>query len=334
MKVSRLVIRFWWFLVLLVVAGYFLASNVLEARRSEHETGFAIDNVDRITRISLTQGSEHILLQRTSSNAWLINDEAPASSDAVNALLRVLARLQSAGPVPISANDTLLQYVSEQGVKVEVFSNRRKLRSFFAATVLSQSMGNIAHMENAERVYRISLPRYEGPIADLFKTVPEYWVGNQIPTPSLESINAVQVEIPADLEQSYRIHIADSGEFSLYHIFSGTEVSSFDLERVKRLVSNLTQITYTSMVSMSQQERAEVIYSEPDFIYTIFSPDDSKFELKVYPIPVDEYIDELGRPVNVDLNRLYVTVSGSSQVFVVNYIDIHSVLQGLSWFIP
>lgn len=333
MGIKKFAIRFWWFIVLLLVSGYFLLSTVLQNRQNDKEIAFAIDNVDDVNRITIAHAHEEVVLQRSSTNGWLVNYDSPASIDAVNALLRVISRLQVDGPVPINANDSLLHLMQKQGTQIELFSNRRNLRRYTVATTDSEYLISIGHLEKAKRVYRISLPRYDGAIVDLFKTVPEYWIGNQVPTPSYESITAVQVEVPADLEQSYRIDIGDDGQYRLFHIFSGTEIDAFEESRVRHLITSLTQIPYASIVSMSDEERAAVIYSDPDFIYTIYSTESSKFELKVYPIPVDEYIDELGRPVNVDLNRVYVIVSGSKQVFVVNYIEMHSVLQGLSSFL-
>jgi hypothetical protein len=329
MKLSKIVIRYWWFLILLLIAGYFLISNVLENRTHNIETGFALDNTDRIAIISITQAAEQVNLQRTGTG-WLVNNQSPASNDVVNALLRVISRLQPAGPVPISMNDTLIGAAQQSGAKIEIFSSRGLILRYWITSDPQANLPNIGYIEGAKRAYQLDLPNYDGLISRLFKTAPEYWIGNLIPTPNLEAINAVQVEVTSDLEQSFRIDITEPGQYRLYHIFSGAELKAFDANRINQFVSRLTQIQYADIANMSEAERAEVVFSEPDFIYTIFSNNSGKYELKVYPVRVEEYMDELGRPVNVDLNKVYVTVSGSKQVFIVNYIDMHEVMIGLA----
>lgn len=329
MKLSKIITRYWWFLILLFVAGYFLVSNVLENRTHNKETGFALDDTDRIAKISITQATEQVILQRTGTG-WLVNNQSPAGNDVVNALLRVISRLQTGGPAPISKNDILIGNAQQSGTKVEIFSSRGLILRYWITSDQQANLPNVGYIEGAKRAYQLDLPNYDGVISRLFKTAPEYWIGNLIPMPNFEAINAVQVEVPSELEQSYRIDIPEPGQYRLYHIFSGAELEGFDAGRINQFVSRLTQIQYADIPTMSEAERAEVVFSEPDFIYTIFTRNSDKYELKVYPVRVEEYMDELGRPVNVDLNKVYVTVSGSKQIFIVNYIDLHEVMLGLA----
>ena len=324
--------KYWWFALLLIVAGYFLVANLVENRQQERETEFAVLDAEKIYRIEILHNNQKVLLQRTSTNSWLLNNNENASADAIGALLRVVTRLQLAGPVPISASDSLVGFIQQHGVEVKISSARKVIKHYWVASTSHTAIPNVAYLSGANNAYRVNLPSYEGKIANLFKTVPEYWIGNKVPMPSAHEISAVQVELPSNVEQSYRIDVISPTQFRLFHIYSGQQINAVNVDEVKELLSNLSQIQYHDIATLTNEERAAVIFSEPDFIFTIYTENGNKHELRVYPIPVDEYTDELGRTINVDLDRVYVTISGSKRVFIVKYIDMHSVLKGVASF--
>lgn len=332
MRFKVLLLRYWWFIALLAVAGSLLVNNIITRNRTDREMGFAFSQVQSITSIVIEHGNTHLLLQKGSSDSWLLNGDTPASTDAVNTLFRVISRLQLAGPVPISSKDSLLSIVRTDGLSVQFFSGRKLVRAYRLAYTTFLNQQTIGLMARSNKVYRIELPGYEGSIVDLFKTAAEYWIGKHITMPALSSIHAVEVEVPHDPEQSFRIDITDSGEFRVFHIYSGMEIDGVNSTRVQQFLTNLTQAPYVGIASLSKEEMAAIVYSEPDFIYNVFTKDGKNYFLKVFPIPVDEYTDEFGRPVNVDLDRVYLTVSASNQLFIANYINLHQLLRNISSF--
>jgi hypothetical protein len=333
MKLQRLLIRYWWFIILLGVAGYFLLHNIAENHQKDREMVFSISETQRISRVLISSGDDQVELQKISDNNWLVNDQSPVSPDAINAFFRVISRLNTAGPVPISVNDSLIDMLRKSEVSVEVFTNNKPLKKYNLGYTNTLNQRSIGVLEKGRKAYRIELPNFDGNVIDLFRANPEYWVGNQIPAPNVESIVAVEVETLINPEESFRIDIFEGGNFRLFNIYKGFEVSTFNRGKVKDFITAITKISYSSIAILTPEERMAVVQSDPDFIHTLYQEDGSKHQLNIYSIPIEEYIDEFGRPVNVDLNRLYVTASGSNQIFIVNYIDIHHILGNLSGFL-
>lgn len=332
MKIKRLLIRYWWFVILLVFAGYFLAQNIITNNRRDNEMGFAQQNTQIISQVVISSNDASVTLQKTPTGSWLVNRDTPASSDAVNALFRVISRLRTAGPVPITINDSLQKFISAEGITVILLSGRKPVKEYSVAYTSLLNQHTVGLMKGSRQGYRLELPGFDGNIVDLFKIENEYWVGNLVAMPSLSSINAVEVEVPHDPEQSFRVDITDTNEYRVFNVYNGVELSGVNPERVKQFLDNLTQVPYTAIASLNSEEKAAIVYSEPDFIYNIYLKEGKNHLLKVFPIPVDEYIDELGRPVNVDLNRVYLAVSGSNQIFIANFIDLHQLLRNQSSF--
>ncbi len=318
---------------MLVVAAYFLIANLRSEMARQREMVFSIPSSESITRIKLSDHKFDLNLQFKEGN-WIVNGDFIANPEAIDALFRVLTRVQAASPVPMAVNDSLVKEIREEGLLVEVFSKRRRLKSYKLLSTSTYNLNDVAVLRGSKVAYRLHLPNFDGDIAELFKTNPAYWQSNQFAVPSFAAIDAVEVEIPQDLENSFRIDI-EKGGLRLFALFYGVSAIQFDTVRVERYLQSLTNLSYREVVTnFSAQDKAAVLYSEPDFIITVIIKGGKKYQLKVFPIPIDEYIDEFGRPVRFDLNRLYVSQSEDNSLYIVNYIDFHPALRNLSFFNP
>jgi type II secretory pathway pseudopilin PulG len=332
MKINSFIIRYGWLLALLIIAGAILLQNVISQSRRAKENDFSLASLQSITQIVISDQQTSISIA-WKDNAWIVNNDFVANSDAVDALLRVLTRLQATSPVPMSVSDSILNAINTTGTKIEVFSNRREVKSFKVLSTSTLGMKSVGLMKNAKVAYRIELPNFEGEIVSLFKLNPAYWQSNHISIPAFSSINAIEVEIPQDQENSFRIDFLGNNEVRLFALFYGVQVDEFDSNSLHRFLDHFKSITYNELLTnLSKEERAAIDYSEPDFIYTIYHNSGQKLQIKVFPIPVEEYLDELGRPVHFDLNRLYLTISNNNAVYVVSYIDFHPLLRNISHF--
>jgi hypothetical protein len=266
-------------------------------------------------------------------DSWFVNNEFIASPDAVDALLRVLMRIQATSPVPSAVNDSLSNAINTNGTHIEVYSNRRVVKNYKILNTSISGLKSVGLIKNAKVAYRLELPNFEGDITSLFKLNAAYWRTNQITLPAFSSINAIEVEIPQDQENSYRIDFLSSNNLRLFALFYGVQVEEFDSNNLQKFIDHFKLITYIEVLTdLSKEGKAAIIFSEPDFIYTIYHTSGQKLQIKVFPIPVEEYLDEFGRPVRFDLNRLYLTLSSENVVYVVSYIDFHPLLRNISHF--
>lgn len=333
MNIKILFARYWWFIALLAVAAYFLISNIGAEKAREREMVFSVQSLEDITKIVLSDNNSDLILEQLDGK-WVVIGDFVANPDAVDALFRVLTRVQATSPVPMAVNDSIVREVRKEGLLVEVFSKRKRLKSYRVFSTSTFNLNAIGLLMGSKVAYKLHLPNFDGNIVELFKTNPVYWQSNQFAVPSLGAIDAVEVEIPQDLENSFRIDV-DKEAFRLFALYYGVSAKQFDTLRVERYLQSLLNLSYREVVTnLSAQEKAAVIYSEPDFIITINIKDGKKYQLKIFPIPIDEYIDELGRPVRFDLNRLYASQSEDSSIYIVNYIDVHTALRNLSFFNP
>jgi biopolymer transport protein ExbD len=95
----------------------------------------------------------------------------------------------------------------------------------------------------------------------------------------------------------------------------------------------LSDLSYERLLNKSSaEEKAAIVLSQPEQIFTITLTNRNKIVLKTYPIPIDEYRDEFGRTVKFDLNRLYISFNNDAIIAIANYVAFDPVLKDLSSF--
>jgi hypothetical protein len=330
----KLLSRYWWFIVLLLISAYFFISNINYDSRRAKEHDFSVQEISQITKIVISDGSKSVSLNLNDGN-WFVNDDFVADANAIEALLRVVTRIQPGAPVPLSVNDSLVETINEQGLHVELFAKRKVIKSYKVLSTSTLNLNGVGVLRGSKTAYQLELPNYEGDIVELFITNLNYWQSNQLALPALAAINAVEVEIPEDQENSFRIDILNDDQLRLFALFYGVSASNFDTSKVEGFLTGFSKITYNEVVTdFSPQEKMAILYFEPDFIYTLYLKNGEKHQIKVFPIPVEEYLDELGRPVKFDLNRLYLSQSNDESLYIVNYLDLHKLLRNISYFNP
>lgn len=330
MKTSKLIEKHWIFLLILVFAALVLVVNTTRSRRKNAETNFAINTENSVTRIVIIDGESSVNLEANSSGGWLLNDKFQVSDDAINTFFRVASRLQNAGPVSLSVNDSLIDAVQRYGKHIEFFSKRKEILSYWILDTDALNLTTVGYTGRGETVYKLELPNYDGSIASLIKVDESYWGDSQVPVPNFSQIIAVEVDVPHEPEKAFRIDVVGNEKYRVLSLYSGLEVKNADNDKVLNFLNTLTQIPHQGIAELTSQQRAQLSSANPDFVFNVFTSAGPTV-LNIFPIPVKEYTDELGSTVNVDLNRVYVEVAAKNQVFLVNYIDLYSLLRGISF---
>jgi len=218
---------------------------------------------------------------------------------------------------------------------VQIFSNRKKVRSYTLASTKSKNPWIIGQLAGSNETYRLQILNFNGDIIERFNPNPTFWKSNKLEIPQLSDINAIEVEIPEKLDQSYRVDISKHGSYTLYALQNGLFATKFDTLKLQRFLAELVNISYKQIVTETTPSITSVIKNTaPEYQFTIYCASNKPINLKIYPIPIDEYTDELGRTVKHDLNRLYLTHSSNSNVYIVNFIDIYTILKEISFFNP
>jgi hypothetical protein len=326
--------KYWWFFVLLLIASFYLFSNLKTGTLKSKEIKFSISKAERITKVTINNQSDSLTIVK-SNNDWLVNKKVIACSEPINVLLMALSQLRAASPIPLSVSDSLINILQHDGLHVQVYSGRRKIRDFHLYSTQTLDLRTIGMLNSASLGHRLELPGYQCDIINIFSTRESFWVDKKLMIPDVNNMLAVNVEIPQKPELSYRIDIDNDRKYKLYALLQGEPAFQFDTLRAEQYLRYLNQMaSKLEMSGMTNDAKASITSMEPDFVIKIYPRVGEPTILRIIPIPIEEYLDEFGRTVNFDLNRLYLAINYEPDIYVVPYVEIHPVLKDIFHFNP
>jgi len=331
MSVKVFIRKYLWLVILIGIALYFYLSRFSSGTINPSYRNFAVSDTSKVTSITISNDSLKLFINRT-DKGWMLNNSFSTRSDAVRFLLNVITRLEVGSPLPHVVADSLKSEIKTKGVKVDIYEGNKKIKSYTLLSTKKLNLGTIGLLNNSRVAFTIQIPTYRGDVASLFVLEPDYWKSNKLFIADINQIASIDVEIPNKPEKSFSISIDDNG-IHLKASYFDKEIERFDTLAAGRFIVGLTGLTFEKFISKaSKEERAAILLSQPDQIFTITLTNKQKLVLKTYPIPVDEYRDEFGRTVKFDLNRLYISFNNDAIIAVSTYIVFDPVLKDLSSF--
>lgn len=323
--------KYLWFIILIGIAIYLYFSHFSSGTINPSNKKFAVLDTSIITSIRISNDSLELFINRT-EKGWMLNNSYPTRPEAIRAIQNVITRLEAGSPLPHSVADSLQSEINAKGIKVEIFAENSVIKSYSALFTKKFNLGTIGKLTDSKIAFTLQVSNYNGDIASLFVLDPDYWKSNKLFIADINQISRVDVEIPNKPEKSFSITL-DNGGIHLKATYFDRDIERFDTVGVQNFIMGLTGLSFERLLSKSsKEERAAIVLSQPDQIFTITLTNNRKLVLKTYPIPVDEYMDEFGRTVKFDLNRLYISFNGDAILAVSTYVMFDPVLKDLSSF--
>ncbi len=194
-------------LLLLVGGGvYFLVFNKSGNLFGKNEAAFTVKDIDDITKIYLARtNGETILLQKTDTG-WLLNNQYQALNSTVYSLLQTLRDQQASYPVPKNMHNTVIQIMSGNSVKVEVYgTENKKLTSFFVGSEGPNYKGTFMLTEGAEKPYVVEVPGFKGFLTSRYSTDIADWRDRSVFRLQPDEIRSVSVSYDEEPLNSFTI---------------------------------------------------------------------------------------------------------------------------------
>lgn len=323
--------KYLWLIILICIALYLLIFQFKSGTINPASKNFSILDTNDINKIVLSNGSITITLNR-SDNGWLLDNSLKVRDDAIRALMNVLTLIEIKSPIPNSVSDSLSRIVATKGIKVELFCGSKNLKSYSILSTNTLGLGTIGMLKKYRKAFSLQLPGFKGNLATLFVLDPDYWKSNRLFIADINQIMRIDVEIPNSPEKSFSISLLEKS-VKLRATYFDRNIDQFDTSRVVDFIFGLTKLSYVKLLNKSTvEDKAAIVLSQPEQIFTITLTNNKHLVLKTYPIPVDEYRDEFGRTVKFDLNRLYISFNNDAILAIATYMVFDPVLKDLSSF--
>lgn len=326
--------KYWWLLLLILFASYYAFYVPKDSTFKRHDTNFSISDTSNITRVEIHGSNSSITLEK-SDTGWVCNRSKLAKKESIQLMLFALRNIKAKAPVPLLVADSLKSRMELDLNRIEVYSGRKKIQSFCIHYTETMDLQTVGKLKKSTSLFQLEVPSYGSELTQIFTSDPLYWEEIQRWFAFRGELFAIEVEVPSNPEKSFRIDLQNPTSPNLYALYFGKRIDNLNQDRLKRYLDALFDINVEMRVAnLSANQVAEVNYTEPDFIVTLYNRSNKHATYRFIPIAIEEYIDELGRPVQFDLNRMYLTTSNDKNIYEIRFITFASVMKDITYFEP
>ncbi|MBE0674780.1 MAG: hypothetical protein IH591_08975 [Bacteroidales bacterium] len=311
-------------ILILLITGVLLMNR--RGTFNRQNTSFAVDGNMEITGVRLTQEEESIRLRKT-SEGWVVNEAGEARSSAVSFLLQTITDIGIKSPLSeeIFKSEILDNEISP--VKVEVWSGRKRVKTFLVYKTDSNIYGNIMRRSERSKPFIMAIPGFDGSIGSNFNMNELFWMPFNIFRKLPASIASVEVSYAGRPEESFIVY---NPAFGTTPALIEYAEQKFDSLKVKRYISYYTWVPFESWDFSLDADRADSIRRTPPFITIIVTGVDGTAEtLFLWHRPS-------GSPDEgqFDNDRVWGSKQIDGQIFIARYFDLDPLLRKKSYFFP
>lgn len=348
MKKKNILIIF----IILILGGiavylYITRSN---ATFSNKYNDFAIADTGSITKIFMADKNNNtVLLTKNGIGDWTLNKTYKARISGVNMLLETFSKLVTKYPVPKKAHNGVISRLAARSVKVEIyqmvyrvdvlgiklFPHEKLTKTYFVGDATPDNMGTFLLMEGADVPFVVQLLGLRGFIASRYSTQEKDWRDHTVFRARLNDISRIEVNIPAEPQNSYLI-TNENDEVRLWKNDGSEPVTHFDTLKVLNYMTAFNDLRYEALLNDIDPHRIDSISnSAPWFIISLIDTKGDTTVMKTFFKPNDsKQFDMYGKLYTVDIDRAYALVNDGRDFVLIQYFVFDKILKPLSFFLP
>jgi len=145
--------NFFFYLLILITFSF---SSCIE--QEIEDTNFAIENTDEISKIIMRDKAENKIELRLEGKDWIINNKYKVFDQQIDYTLQVMKDIRVDKSVSETKMDFVIKNIATTGVKVEIYNQSEKIKSYYIGGNTSDHKGTYMIMEGSETAYILTIP--------------------------------------------------------------------------------------------------------------------------------------------------------------------------------
>ena len=319
-------------LILLVAAAGYLylkdQSSTLDPRLSD----FSIeeDQASRLDSILLSQGSETIKLYRN-NNRWYLNEQQYALEQNVKQLLNVFQDLRVEAPAQRSNREELLEIIRENPIHVKIYNGDDLIKDYLIEDHSQKKGTSYMMMNESEEPFIMSLPGYDGDLANLVKVDVSYWRDKTLFDYSGLDIKSIKVTYPSDMDHSFYLTYGED-EFKLQSLGDDKYIEDFNSSRAARYFSYFGNVRFNKVIRNNGRLTDSLLNATPYCVFEVLDENNNLRKLFTYRKKSEGRDDPFGQQSRYDLNFLYGRFGSVEEILLIKYTEFDPLLKEIDYF--
>ena len=317
-------------LVLLVAVAAYLYVKDQQGTLDSEYTRFGLGKDQQVDSVLLSSNGNRIKLHRRGGK-WYVNEQIYARKKAVQQFFNLLEDIRIEAPAAADKREILVEEIRKHRVSVKIYQNDRLIRDYLVEQSPSRKHHNYMMVRNSSHPYLMSLPGYQGDLADLYRVDVSYWRDRTLFDYSGLDIKAVEVIYPEDTASSFLLTYQED-EFLLKDLARNQWADRFSSNKAARYFSYFGNVRFHSIIMDDSHLRDSLAQSQPFCTIHITDVKGNPRKLSTYRKPATTREDAFGQHPPYDLNFLYGRFEQSEEILLINYTEIDPLLKEINYF--
>tara|TARA_B100000900_G_scaffold145234_1_gene123082 strand:- start:7310 stop:8290 length:981 start_codon:yes stop_codon:yes gene_type:complete len=299
---------FFAFLIITIIYFYFKEKKILSDNNIKYK--FAIEDTSSISKIFLADRNGTSILLEKNNNNWLLNKKYDVKKNSIKILLSTIKDIRVHKSVPINATENVIKDIATNGIKVEIFSNKKNqtklLKSYTLGQPTADYLSNYIINKNEEKPYIVNIPGFNGFLtprygAQVNNLDINSWRSTIIFKKSINKINEISLINYLDSTKSFTINNTSA---TLYDFEQNkVEINKKVIDNYIKLCSKLNCESYKKANKFND-------YNKLLFELTIDTDTLKIFELNSNLLKYKEHNYNVKRMFGVLNNQQYMLIQG------------------------
>lgn len=311
-------------ILLAAVAGWYIYNWSAGTIKTELRD-FAVKDTASITKIFIAdRKGNKSLLTKQAPGKWIVNEKYPVANRVMNTLLYTMAKIEVRSPAGKAAYNTVMKYLSTDGIKVEIYTNKGLLKTYYVGQPSQDMLGTFMYLENSSVPFIIHIPGFDGFLTTRYIANPMQWRDHIIFNYGYDDIKLVQIINLEDTASSFRM-VRSGDEFLYYIPPAAPQPTKLLKSQQAAYIARYEKIGYEwDVIELSKHIKDSIINSMPFRKMMVADVAGKRTEIAMYRKMTPENtltsIDQrTGKLRPFDIDRMYAVLNNDTSLVVLQY---------------
>ena len=327
-------------ILLLAVAGWFIynqSPGTINAREGQ----FSVKHGKGVSKIILSETDAGTVELSNATGVWMVNGKYAAREDLIDNLLKVIIRVQSLSPVPVSAQNNVVREMLAHHVRVQIFDVKHNLlKSYWVGGPSTDAQNTYMLLETdgkpATRPHLTYIPGIKGYLTGRYNTDEETWRTKVLFNYKEEDIKALSVAYLQEEQNSFNLTRVAPDSFALSPASGQYKIEdSYQQKYIRQYLAFYSSI-YLETFDNGLARKDSLLKSTPFCTISITENDNSVNTVKLYHMPVSKrtrvQFDFKGNDMPYDLEHYHASVHNGKDLAIVQYYTFGKILRNYKEF--
>jgi hypothetical protein len=316
----------------------------------EKNSSFAVVDTSSITKVFIADKENNtVTLTRNSPAKWSVNKEFNASKDAIILLLKTIMSLEVKEPVSKAGREQIVKLLATNSVKVEIyqkvyrinlfdkiklFPHEKITKTYYVRCATQNNMGTYMLIEGSDTPYVTHIFGFNGFLTSRYSPMVKDWRDHVVFSMKYPQIKSVSVQISDDQKNSFKAVKKSQKDFDVISLNDNKQVINFDTLKIMELFSSFEDVRFEVLLNdMDKLKEDSVLSSRPYIIIDIEDIDGKTHNVTTFlrKAPPEE-IDQDGKPVIYDRDRLYALINGKKDFVMIQFYAFNMIFKPLDYY--